>query len=238
MVAASTVAVASVAVLVASGVVTAGAARLVRHTQDVPSSVVASACTDDEDCELLGSCRGGVCVCSAGFIGPTCGQLNLAPADATTRGRVWPLTSQPAATGQIAWSFAPVYDPVSTRVVRAHDRVRCMRMLLFLYCLNARMNLSVWFIQSDFSTWLFLGSFCMHGNVTLDVNRVDNVARVVSIAHTCVEDEGAILRCDMCTTIKFLLSLAARAHSPHTPCPSCLRALARRSHTSTTPWWR
>ena len=112
MVAASAVAVASVAVLVASGVVTAGAARLVRHTQDVPSSVVASACTDDEDCELLGSCRGGVCVCSAGFIGPTCGQLNLAPADATTRGRVWPLTSQPAGTGQIAWSFAPVYDAV------------------------------------------------------------------------------------------------------------------------------
>jgi hypothetical protein len=82
-------------------------------------NVVSLGCVDDEDCELLGECRAnGVCVCAPGFTGPTCGQLDLAPADASTRGRVWPSNPQPAGpSGQIAWSFAPVYDPVRCAIL-------------------------------------------------------------------------------------------------------------------------
>ena len=40
------------------------------------------ACTDDDGCEQLGVCTAGVCVCTPGFTGPSCGQLKFAAASA------------------------------------------------------------------------------------------------------------------------------------------------------------
>ena len=40
---------------------------------------VVGACVDDEDCELLGRCVSGACQCAPGFVGPTCGALDLLP---------------------------------------------------------------------------------------------------------------------------------------------------------------
>jgi hypothetical protein len=37
----------------------------------------ATACTSPRDCSMAGTCVGGSCVCTAGFVGPTCGTLSL-----------------------------------------------------------------------------------------------------------------------------------------------------------------
>ena len=41
-------------------------------------------CTSKIDCEHLGTCVEGACACFAGFTGPSCAQLDLAPADPAT----------------------------------------------------------------------------------------------------------------------------------------------------------
>ena len=41
---------------------------------------VASLCTDETDCNLLGKCESGSCVCSPGWKGERCGVADLAPA--------------------------------------------------------------------------------------------------------------------------------------------------------------
>ena len=89
----------------------------------------AAACQSDLDCELLGTCAAGVCMCAAGFTGPSCGQLDLLPVPAATRGRVWPRSTAPYVThdaaphGTLGWSFAPAYDPASRRFVAAVEAV-------------------------------------------------------------------------------------------------------------------
>lgn len=87
-------------------------------------------CTSALDCELLGSCQSGKCVCAPGFRGPSCGQLDLLPVPAATHGRVWPRTIEPYVkhdrTKQhrtIGWSFAPAFDPVTRRYVAAVEAV-------------------------------------------------------------------------------------------------------------------
>ena len=82
---------------------------------------LASACTTDLDCELLGTCESGVCTCSPGFTGPTCGMLDVAPVPAEAA-QIFPVpSSTPASAG---WSFAPVYDPAAKKY-RAVAEVAC-----------------------------------------------------------------------------------------------------------------
>jgi hypothetical protein len=83
-------------------------------------------CKTALDCELLGTCTGGTCHCSPGFTGPSCGQLDLLPVPATTRGKVWPVTEAPYVKHDrtkhhdtIGWSFAPAYDPKTQRYIAA-----------------------------------------------------------------------------------------------------------------------
>lgn len=87
-------------------------------------------CQGDLDCELLGKCVSGVCHCSPGFVGPTCGQLDLLPVPASTHGKIWPRTEAPYAKhdktkhhGSIGWSFAPAFDPKTKRYVAAVEAV-------------------------------------------------------------------------------------------------------------------
>lgn len=89
-----------------------------------------AACTSNLDCELLGNCTNGLCVCYKGFTGPSCGQLDLLPVSSATRGRVWPVSTAPYAKNNatwdptsIGWSFAPVYDPVTRRYIAAVETV-------------------------------------------------------------------------------------------------------------------
>eukprot|EP00038_Savillea_parva_P015340 m.219916 g.219916 ORF g.219916 m.219916 type:complete len:452 (+) comp30738_c0_seq1:3-1358(+) len=108
-----------------------------------PESTSPSACATDEDCELLGTCTHGVCQCAPGFTGPTCGQLRLGPVDAETKGRVWPTVPQPhSPDSQLAWSFAPVYDPVT----RKYNAV------VEMACGSWGKQLSLWAVSSDNAT--------------------------------------------------------------------------------------
>jgi hypothetical protein len=66
-------------------------------------------CADADDCELLGTCVDGACVCTSGFSGPSCGVLNLAPAKRATMVQ-WPVAADVAAGTVSGWGFSPVYD--------------------------------------------------------------------------------------------------------------------------------
>jgi hypothetical protein len=66
-------------------------------------------CTNADDCELLGTCVDGACVCAAGFTGPSCGVLALAPAQRATMAQ-WPVATEIAAGTVSGWGFSPVYD--------------------------------------------------------------------------------------------------------------------------------
>jgi hypothetical protein len=67
----------------------------------------ASACATDDDCERLGLCVNSTCVCDAGWTGPSCSQLNLAPAPHSPA-YAWPLD---VSTNSSSWGLAAVYDP-------------------------------------------------------------------------------------------------------------------------------
>lgn len=88
--------------------------------------LVAFKCSLDLDCELLGRCSpSGVCECSPGFTGPTCGQLDLMPVSRATHGKVWPISRASYLHNgtSIGWSFAPVYDPERRLYVAAIESV-------------------------------------------------------------------------------------------------------------------
>eukprot|EP00729_Bicosta_minor_P008220 gene8220-27493_t len=73
----------------------------------VGAAGAASGCSTNADCELLGTCTAGKCLCSKGFTGETCGRLDLLPADSTTaNGKAWP--KQPSGTGAAAWGMSVV----------------------------------------------------------------------------------------------------------------------------------
>ena len=76
----------------------------------VCSLALSYTCTNDDGCEQLGVCRGGVCDCLPGYTGPSCGVLDLAPA-AAAAARVWPSPPALAAKAASAWGFSAVYDP-------------------------------------------------------------------------------------------------------------------------------
>ena len=80
-------------------------------------------CASALDCELLGRCVSGRCVCSPGFTGPTCGQLDLGPVPKRTHGRVWPVRFEEHNHTAIGWSFSPAYDPRTGRYVAAVEAV-------------------------------------------------------------------------------------------------------------------
>ena len=71
------------------------------HLRNLPWDVMASvsvcvsstavgtdACSSDEDCELNGACSDKKCKCRSGWVGPSCGTLDVLPAP--TAG-AWPL---------------------------------------------------------------------------------------------------------------------------------------------------
>ena len=81
-----------------------------------------SSCSSAKDCELLGDCVAGQCVCHPGFKGKSCGTVDLAPLSATTGGIVWPpslMGEGEAAAAQesgatnttFSWGFTVVYSP-------------------------------------------------------------------------------------------------------------------------------
>ena len=77
-------------------------------------AAVTHGCVDDAGCELLGKCVAGRCNCLPGFVGATCGRLDLLPAPAKTRGQVWPQAPMPESLRHtMAWSFAPFRDPAT-----------------------------------------------------------------------------------------------------------------------------
>ena len=90
-----------------------------------PAVAAAAGCVDDLGCELLGKCVSGVCQCNPGFVGKSCGQLDLLPVDKKMHGRVWPLNKAGGAKPtEMAWSFAPVFDPTANKY-RAVVEVGC-----------------------------------------------------------------------------------------------------------------
>jgi hypothetical protein len=77
------------------------------------AGAAASTCSSSADCELLGSCVGGACVCQPGWRGASCGELDLAPAAACAGCLpLWPVASasRPGAAGSSAWGFSPLFD--------------------------------------------------------------------------------------------------------------------------------
>ena len=104
---------------------------LLRLTALFSSGSLATACSNNLDCELLGTCVNGTCECHSGFHGPTCGQLKLGAVTTqspTQPGIVWPRTTPPlypagSAHTTIGWSFAPAWDPMSQRYVAAIEVV-------------------------------------------------------------------------------------------------------------------
>jgi hypothetical protein len=62
----------------------------------------ASTCATAADCQLLGQCVGGKCVCAPGFSGAACGQLDLKPAASLQAATLWPADG---AANSSAWGF-------------------------------------------------------------------------------------------------------------------------------------
>jgi hypothetical protein len=79
-------------------------------------------CTTRADCENLGTCLGGRCVCLPGFTGPSCGSVSLAPASRSFA-RVWPAAA-PASVNASAWGITAVFDP-SDGLYHAFITVAC-----------------------------------------------------------------------------------------------------------------
>ena len=71
-------------------------------------------CSDKLGCELLGECVSGTCQCRPGFTGPSCGEVDLAPADATTSGVVWPQAPSLHANQSFSWGFTVVKDEATS----------------------------------------------------------------------------------------------------------------------------
>ena len=67
-----------------------------------------ASCTSAEDCSLLGTCESGRCKCSAGYTGPSCGQLDLQPVSSLQAATLWP---QAGVSNSSAWGFTVAYDP-------------------------------------------------------------------------------------------------------------------------------
>ena len=75
-------------------------------------SAQAYSCKTDVDCELLGTCTAGTCVCRPGFAGPSCGSINLTTsATCESCYPVWPQEDARAARAASAWGFSAVHDP-------------------------------------------------------------------------------------------------------------------------------
>lgn len=72
---------------------------------------IASGCSTDDDCEQLGSCVAGACVCSRGWSGPSCGSLNLLPAAPLATSRLWPSAEAHDAGFASAWGFTHTFEP-------------------------------------------------------------------------------------------------------------------------------
>ena len=90
-------------------------------------AAAAFTCASSADCELLGSCVAGACVCPAGWRGASCGELDLAPAAACADCLpLWPVASasRPGASGSSAWGFSPLFDAIDGRW-HAYATVAC-----------------------------------------------------------------------------------------------------------------
>ena len=78
-------------------------------------------CSNDIDCELLGTCTDGICKCFPGFTGPSCGKLDLLPVSALNHGRVWPPErapeDQPTAMAVIPYSMHLLHSQTMFRTV-------------------------------------------------------------------------------------------------------------------------
>ena len=66
-----------------------------------------AACSDDAACSLNGVCTDQQCVCDAGWGGPACAALRLAPADPADGVLAWPTSS---------WGGLAVADPAQPRL--------------------------------------------------------------------------------------------------------------------------
>jgi hypothetical protein len=84
---------------------------LLKKQADRTSGVVDRAsCKTAADCEFLGACTAGQCVCGSGFKGSTCGELDFAPASAETGGMLWPKPAQILDNSTFSWGFTVVHD--------------------------------------------------------------------------------------------------------------------------------
>ena len=71
-------------------------------------------CNNSIDCELLGDCIANVCQCRDGFLGPSCGTLELTPEKiypSETTGAIWPPVGSLIKNVSFSWGFSTVYDP-------------------------------------------------------------------------------------------------------------------------------
>ena len=113
--------------------VPASGVETVEDSSDATSTTTSSStpssfkCATDGDCELLGKCdtASGVCACAAGFSGPSCGRLHLAPADGATGGLAWPDPVQHVSRNASAWGFTAVRDPADETLLHAVVNVGC-----------------------------------------------------------------------------------------------------------------
>lgn len=87
----------------------AGSAKSPLPSATLLETTAPLACATDEDCALNGVCqvKTGVCACDAGWMGPACGQLRLAPA---RRGTGYNLTGASPPTS--SWG-ATIYQGIS-----------------------------------------------------------------------------------------------------------------------------
>ena len=86
-------------------------------------------CTTAMDCELLGACVSGACVCRKGWKGDSCGTVDLTPIAAppnssAIRGAVWPPTAALLDNLTFSWGFTVVYDE-TTSLYHAAVNVGC-----------------------------------------------------------------------------------------------------------------
>lgn len=83
-------------------------------------------CTTNDDCERLGECVSGSCVCHPGFTGPSCAQLAFVPPDEVIS--AWPPSSVAAGDRGLAygWGFSVAADRTgASTVLHAVGNVGC-----------------------------------------------------------------------------------------------------------------
>ncbi len=89
----------------------AAVARVVAAAAGAASGHIDVACIDAIGCELNGECHSGVCSCYEGWVGETCGQLDLLPIEHPYKTPAYGTVPTTTTEGRASWGGSIVADP-------------------------------------------------------------------------------------------------------------------------------